>query len=158
MKLLLTLLLLTSFTPATAPTATRPIQDQGSAPYCLFAVNAYLVNADMWRLAAEYQRRDLPTWDGLVPYNENVLALATELHGGVAHVAAQWDSNAVRDTVRAGIPVAVSGQGHALVLIRWSSAGRITYLDSLHADAPRQMTDRAFWDWWDSWAWWIINE
>ena len=149
------LLSLFSLVPASAATNTRLIQAQGSSPYCLFAVNAYLTDSDMWRLAAEYQRRGLPTWDGLVPYNENVLALAVELHGGTSRVAPQWNSATVRDTVRAGIPVAVSGGGHALVLIRWNSAGRITYLDSLHADAPQQMRDTAFWDWWDGWGWWV---
>ena len=148
------LLSLFSLVPASG-SSTRLIQAQGSSPYCLFAVNAYLTDSDMWRLAAEYQRRGLPTWDGLVPYNENVLALAVELHGGASRVAPQWDGTAVRDAVRAGIPVAVSGGGHALVLLRWNSAGRITFLDSLHADSTRQMTDRAFWDWWDGWGWWI---
>lgn len=149
------LLSLFSLVPASAATNTRLIQAQGSSPYCLFAVNAYLTDSDMWGLAAEYQRRGLPTWDGLVPYNENVLALAVELHGGASRVAPQWDSAAVRDAVKKGFPVAVSGGGHALVLLRWNSAGRITYLDSLHAESTRQMTDRAFWDWWDGWGWWV---
>lgn len=147
--------LLLALMPATAWSGTRRIQAQGSSPYCLFAVNAYLVNGDMWRIAAEYQRREMPTIDGLIPYNNDVQALATELHGGVIVSNTQWDSTSVQRQVVAGRPVAVSGSGHALVLIAWSSSGRITYLDSLRADGPMQMQDQEFWSWWDGWGWWV---
>lgn len=152
MKLLTLISLLATLSSSTP--GTRLIQDQGSPAYCLFAVNAYLANVDMWATAAEYQRRGLPTFDdGLTPYNENVLALLTELHGTRFTVADQWDSDAIKTAVQRG-PVAVTGQGHALIIIAWNDAGRITYLDSLHAEAPRQMQDSVFWQWRDGWAWW----
>lgn len=154
MRVLLTIFLLLLI-PGSAHSGTRRIQDQGSSPYCLFAANAYLVSGDMWRLSAEYTRRDLPTFDGLVPHNNPVQALATELYGGTIVSNAQWDSTTVQRQVVAGRPVAVSGSGHALVLLAWSSSGRITYVDSLHSGGPQQMQDTAFWKWWDGWGWWV---
>jgi hypothetical protein len=138
-----------------ARSGARHIQDQGGSPYCLFAVNAYLVNGDMWRLSAEYYRRELPTFDGLTPYNNDVQSLATEIYGGTIVSNAQWDTDIIRAMVKRGTPVAVSGSGHALVLISWSDSGRITYLDSLHSTAPQQMQDAQFWKWWDGWGWWV---
>lgn len=136
--------------------ATRLIQDQGSSPFCLFAVNSYLVDGDMWLLTAEYYRYNLPTWDGVTPYNENVLVLTTKLYGGVAHIANQWDSKTARDIIRSGIPVAVTGQGHAIVLLSWDSKGRITYVDSLHHEEIKSMKDIDFWKWSDGWYWWFL--
>jgi hypothetical protein len=122
----------------------KPIQDQGSSPYCLFAVNAYLINGDMWRIEADYHRRNLPS----PPTNSTIFPLLSKKMG----VAKHWDSGAVQAQVQRQ-PVAVTGHGHAVVLLSWRN-GQITYLDSLHAGRSLTMTDRAFWAWWDGWGWW----
>lgn len=155
-RLLIMIIFIAAIIPGSAATAPRPIQDQGSAPFCLFAVSAYLADLDMWTLAAEYYRRNMPTWPGsIIPYNENVLTVASDMGATSFHVFDQWDSQAARITVQSGRPVAASGSGHAIVLIGWNGAGRITYLDSLHAEQARTMRDREFWAWSDGYYWTI---
>lgn len=130
----------------------KPIQAQGSSPYCLFAVTANLYDGDMWALEAEYHRRKLPTTDGRIPLARPIIDLAGAL-GHPMVIAARWDTATVEATVQRQ-PVAVTGQGHAVVLTGWKR-GKITYLDSLHAGRTLTMTDQAFWAWWDGWAWYL---
>ncbi len=127
------------------------IQDQGSSPYCLFAVTAYLINGDMWQLSADYYRRNLPTVDGRIPLARPVIDLAGETHPMI--IGKHWDSATVQKQVQHQ-PVAATGQGHAIVLLSWRN-GKITYVDSLHAEKVQTMTDQAFWAWSDGWYWWV---
>ncbi len=144
----------TTISASTATATVRPIQQQGSSPFCLFATNAYICNADMWHVAAEYYRRNLPTFPNtILPYNENILALCSDLYGVAFHVADQWQWQQARDALNAGHQVVATGNGHALVLLSWGANGWITYLDSLH-DGVQKMTVRDFWDWQDGWYWW----
>lgn len=129
------------------------IQAQGSSPYCLFAVNAYLAGTDMWQLSAEYHRRNLPTWPGtVIPKNPQILDLASELYGTRWQVHAHNDWAAARAGVVAGRPTAFTGNGHAIVVIGWQR-GMVTYLDSLHPEQPQRQSEAALRAWWDGWAW-----
>lgn len=129
------------------------IQDQGSSPYCLFAATAYVTGLDMWRLEAAYQQRRLPTVNGIIPSARPVIDLAAQLSGQKITIFRQWDTAAVQAAAQQQ-PVAVTGHGHALVLVGWKN-GRITYLDRLHANSIHIMSDQEFWSWWDGWAWWL---
>ena len=132
------------------------IQDQGSSPFCLFAVNAHLCDADMWHLQATYFRRNLPTFPNtILPYNENVLSLCADLYGVSWHVADQWQWQQARDALNEGKRVAATGNGHALVLTAWQTNGWIRYLDSLRPFDTWRMTVREFWNWQDGWHWWV---
>lgn len=124
---------------------TRQIQSQGSSPYCLFAVNAYLTGQNMWDLESEYWRRNLPN----PPTNATIFPLLSK----AMTYPKQWNSDAVESQVQRQ-PVAVSGHGHAVVLMSWRN-GMITYLDSLHSGQIRIMKDKEFWGWWDGWGWWV---
>jgi hypothetical protein len=133
--------------------APAPIQAQGSSPYCLFAVDAYLAGVDMWQLEAEYHRRQLPVWPGtVIPKNPNILELATALYGTRWQVQPYQDLAAARAAVVAGHPTAFTGQGHAIVVIGWRR-GVVTYLDSLHPERPQTQSEAALQAWWDGWAW-----
>jgi hypothetical protein len=145
--------LLLAFSHNSHAATTRPIQAQGSSPYCLFAVNAYLINQDMWQLAAEYHRRNLPTWPGtVVPQNSHMFALTSELYGTRWRTYRHYDFAAAKAGVRAGRPTAFSGNGHAIVVTGFNH-GTVTYLDSLHAGAPQQQSETQLRAWWDGWAW-----
>lgn len=146
---LLVVLFLTSHSQAALP----PIQGQGSSPYCLFAVDAYLAGADMWQLEAEYHRRQLPTWPGtVVPKNPNILDLATELYGTRWQVQPYQDLAAARAAVVAGHPTAFTGHGHAIVVTGWRR-GVVSYLDSLHPGRTLTQSETDLTAWWDGWAW-----
>lgn len=126
----------------------RLIKDQGSSPYCLFAVNAYLINGDMWELERSYYQHQLP----VTPTNTHIFTLLKE-RGYTMTVPKQWKYEQAAAQVQFQ-PVGASGHGHAIVLLSWRN-GKITYLDSLHADTILTMTDSAFWAWSDGWYWWL---
>lgn len=133
--------------------AVRPIQGQGSSPYCLFAVNAYLIGADMWRLEAEYHRRGLPVWPGtIIPHNDAILQLGAELYGVRWQVLPEGDWPAARAAVVAGHETAFTGQGHAIVVLRFER-GRVFYVDSLRPGQVLSMSEAELRAWWDGWAW-----
>jgi hypothetical protein len=150
---LIALICLATLLPGQASAATmRPIQGQGASSYCLFAVNANLAGGDLWGLADEYRRRGLPTWDGQTPYNENVLALSTELYGAQWHIWGEGDWWEARWGVEQGYPTAYTGLGHAIVVVDFVD-GNVHYLDSLHPESVQVMSEAALQSWWDGWAW-----